>query len=127
MFIRFPIRANGYRQSIIPVVIIINRAGIFTRRKASSRPPDTRPCGAKAAPGGEYGDPGIGAAGIGCPSMGASGGSWPGAGATKGDAGAAKGDTGAAGAAGATLGAGTVISMPQEHFACLPANESSIV
>jgi len=60
------------------------------------------------------------AAGIGCPSMGAAGGSWPGAGA-------AKGDKGAAGAAGAALGAGTVISVPQEHFACLPANESSIV
>tara|TARA_B110000467_G_C18276177_1_gene455548 strand:+ start:876 stop:1037 length:162 start_codon:yes stop_codon:yes gene_type:complete len=53
--------------------------------------------------------------------MGAAGGSWP----------TAKGDTGAAGAigggTGAALGAGTVISMPHEHFACLPAKESSSV
>ncbi len=52
--------------------------------------------------------------------MGAAGGSWP---AAKGDAGAA----GAIGAGGAALGAGTVISMPHEHFACLPAKESSSV
>jgi len=50
--------------------------------------------------------------------MGAAGGSWP---AAKGDAGAIGGGTGAA------LGAGTVISMPHEHFACLPAKESSSV
>ena len=53
--------------------------------------------------------------------MGAAGGSWP----------AAKGDAGAAGAigggTGAALGAGTVIWVPQEQFACLPANESSSV
>jgi hypothetical protein len=58
---------------------------------------------------------------MGCPGMGAAGGSWP----------AAKGDAGAAGAigggTGAALGAGTVIWVPQEHFACLPANESSSV
>ena len=71
---------------------------------------------------------------MGCPGMGAAGGSWP---AAKGDAGAAgaaggswpaaKGDAGAAGATGAGLGAGTVITVPHEHFACLPAKESSSV